>query len=459
MKFWRSLQFKYMLIILMALFLIQAIYLGVGIFFVIVQSLDKTSLPQDQISAAAIEEQWHEQAGELQAASPDGIRRHFAAWKEDYKEAAMFWVDAQGVLAEQLDADPSLPHQWTPSFTAQFIKERYGGDPFTVIAFVGEQQTDGFVVLELPRSVLAPVLVPVYERYGAVLMGSVLLVLLLFLLISFMFFRGIRKRLLLLQDAMKMRDANQLPIQIHADKIDEIGQLEHTFNEMVFELRESKEREQQEEQLRRELIANLSHDLRTPLTKLRANTYSLTKEQLTPEGSQAVQAIEASIVSIDRLMENLMAYTLLMASKLNYEPEQTDVLRLVREVVASWYPVLEKEGFEIVVDLHPLNQPMWEIDKQWMERILDNLIQNVLRHAHSGLFLQVTTEMHDGYDAVIIKDKGQGADLDSSEKGAGIGLSIVDKMVKTMNLEWVMLPSKQGTTVKLIKTKQGGVRY
>src|SRR5690606_760434 len=142
-----------------------------------------------------------------------------------------------------------------------------------------------------------------------------LLIISLFIIVSFLFFRGIRKRLLYLQEAMERRDKDHLPISIDVHKNDEIGQLEQTFNEMVLELKNSKLREQEEEQLRRELIANLSHDLRTPLTKINAQTYSIAKENLSPEGKQAVKALETSIVNIDRLIENLMSYTLLMASK------------------------------------------------------------------------------------------------------------------------------------------------
>lgn len=150
-----------------------------------------------------------------------------------------------------------------------------------------------------------------------------------------LFFRGIRKRLLHLQEAMERRDMDSLPIGIDVQKNDEIGQLEKTFNEMVGELKESKRREQEEEQLRRELIANLSHDLRTPLTKINAHTYSIGKEDLSPEGKQAVKALETSIVNIDRLIENLMSYTLLMASKHKQELTELDAVRFF---VKIWRP-------------------------------------------------------------------------------------------------------------------------
>src|SRR5699024_1008200 len=144
---------------------------------------------------------------------------------------------------------------------------------------------------------------------------------------SLIFFRQIRKRLLNMQKAMAVRDVDNLPVLIDVKKDDEIGQLETAFNTMVNELRESRQREQEEERLRRELIANLSHDLRTPLTKIRSQAYSLGRETLTQEGRRAINALEASIVDTDRLIENLMSYTLLMASKYNFNQKEIDVVR------------------------------------------------------------------------------------------------------------------------------------
>ena len=156
---------------------------------------------------------------------------------------------------------------------------------------------------------------------------------------------------------------------------------------MVCELRESKRREQEEEQLRRELIASLSHDLRTPLTKLRAQAFSLRKESLSPEGTRSIQMLEDSVVNIDHLIENLMSYSLLMASKYKYEAQDIDIVRYVRKTLASWYSVFEKEGFEIDVELEPFSgENNWRVDPIWLDRIMDNLLQNVLRHAKRSIY-------------------------------------------------------------------------
>lgn len=444
-KFFHSLLAKYMLIIFVALSLIQASFIIIVTLFV--QFSDIDSETED---AEWIEKQWHDEANALTNVTEEAIRAHFEKWKKEYPEAGMFWVDGEGRLAIELDAAQNLPETWTASVTAKFIKERYGGEPFTVIAFVGKDETNGFIVFELPRTEFLPPMQRAYAQYSYILLVIVLAIVLLFIFVSYLFFRGIRKRLVHLQQAMSARNGG-LPQEIEVQKQDEIGQLEQTFNQMVRELRESKQREQEEEQLRKELIANLSHDLRTPLTKINAQTYALARENLPQKAREAVNALQASIEDIDRLIENLMSYTLLIASKYKLERQEVDVVRFVRETLATWYPVFEKEDFEMEVDLKPLKEARWNVDPLWLKRIFDNLLQNVLRHAKSGRYVGVKTESTQEYDAFLIIDKGEGMEASSKEKGAGIGLSIVDMMVKGMGIDWEISSSRRGTVVKIIK--------
>ncbi|MBS4207348.1 histidine kinase dimerization/phospho-acceptor domain-containing protein [Bacillus sp. FJAT-50079] len=453
-EFFRSLLAKYMFIILLAISLVQISYLVIAIFVSgLAKNLEGESLSQGSEGLTKIEEKWHAEAKDLQPFTSETIEQHFTKWKRQYEDASMFWVDEHGMLIKQMDVKESLPSEWSSAFTAKFIKERYDGDPFTVIAFVGKDESHGFIVFEIQREAFSPMVAKVYEQYGMILLFGVIFFIALFIAVSFLFFRGIRKRLLQLQDAMEIRDVDGLPIEIHVNKKDEIGQLEKTFNQMVFELRESKQREQEEEQLRLELIANLSHDLRTPLTKIRAQSYSIAKEELSRDGKEAIKALESSIVNIDRLIDNLMSYTLLMDSKYKFDPKDMDVIRFVRECLASWYPVFEKEGFEMEVQLSSFEKKKWMVDPIWLGRILDNLLQNVLRHAKSGMYIHVKTESTDKYDAIVISDRGKGMKHQSNEAGAGIGLSIVDMMVKGMNLDWDIASSENGTIVKIKKYK------
>lgn len=450
-KFLKSLLAKYMLIILTALILIQFLYVFIAL--LLTGIADKIDYDEDKvINPIQIEENWHKDAKALEI-NEEEILQLFAKWKETYPEASMFWIDERGVLREKVDVAEEYPSQWNAVYTAKFIKNRYGGNPFTVVAFVGEEEANGFIVLEIPRVTLQNPIQNIYNQYGIVLLISIVVAILIFILISFLFFHGIRKRLLQLQEAMTVRDVDGLPLQINVKREDEIGQLEHTFNQMVLELKESKKREQEEEQLRRELIANLSHDLRTPLTKINAQTYAIEKEELSPKVVQSLKTLRASIADIDRLIENLMSYTLLMANKYKIDRKEMDVVRYVRECMATWYPVFEKEHFEIEIDLQPLQENHWMIDSIWLGRIIDNLLQNVLRHAKDGKYIGVKTESTAKYDAFVIIDRGKGMKNQSLEKGVGIGLSIVDMMVKGMDLDWDIETSDQGTTIKIKRYK------
>ncbi|MEY9976858.1 histidine kinase dimerization/phospho-acceptor domain-containing protein [Lysinibacillus sp. RC79] len=449
MKFFRSLLAKYMFIILLAISIVQIAYLVIPLFVLGIAQNGQDDLSNRAEIESKVEGKWHAEAKGIKNVTEEEIVQHFENWKKQYPKASMFWVSEDGRLLTTLNVTEQLPSKWTPAFTTKFIKERYGGDPFTVIAFLGEDESNGFIVFEITKEVFKPPIRNVYEKYGAFVFFGVIAIILFYIIVSFLFFRGIRKRLLHLQEAMEIRDVDGLPIETKVKKKDEIGQLEQSFNRMVCELRESKNREQKEEQLRRELIANLSHDLRTPLTKIRAQSYSVSKEVLSEDGKKAIKAMETSIVNIDALIENLMSYTLLTASKYKFEAKDINVIRFVREQMTTWYPVFEKESFEIDIEIHPFEKNEWQIDPIWLGRIFDNLFQNILRHANSGKYIGVETESTEHYEAFIIKDHGNGMKNESNAKGAGIGLSIVDIMVKGMNLDWDIESSESGTKIKI----------
>ncbi|WP_130860587.1 sensor histidine kinase [Gracilibacillus phocaeensis] len=447
-RFLRSLFAKYLLFIFIALFLVYAAYLVIVCSFLLLTEDEK--LAQEE-SFEQLEEEWHQAASQVEETSAESIQQIFADWQKEYPEAAMFWINGDGVLTAEHNLNEDIPLEWDAGYTVRFIKDHYDNDPFTVVAFLGEGESDGFVVFQLPRQVLHSPAQTVTERYGWASIFLTFGVVILFLILFFWFFRGIRKRLVQLEEAMAIRDTDGLPILIEVKKQDEIGDLEKSFNQMVKELRESKQREQEEEQLRRELIANLSHDLRTPLTKINAQAFTLEKQNLPAEAQRSIQLVEKSIRDIDKLIENLMSYTLLMASKYQKEVEEVDIIRHVRQCLATWYSVFERKGFTIDMEIEPFSQKKWEIDPLWFSRILDNLLQNVLRHAGDGKYVSVSTESTVAYDAFVISDRGKGMQMNSNQQGAGIGLSIVDMMVKGMGLDWKIDSSERGTTIRIIK--------
>lgn len=289
------------------------------------------------------------------------------------------------------------------------------------------------------------------NQYRAVL-TLIVLIIAVFVFISGMFFYRLRKRLISLKTAMSvssegLRLPNLVPAKTREG--DEIDQLAASFNQMVEQLKESRLREKEEEGLRQQLIANLSHDLRTPLTALRGHASKLRREALGREGWDSLEALDRTIMHIGELMDDLLSYTLLTASRYPYHPVPTNMVRLVRSSVASWYPAFENAGFQIQADLPEETAFWWEIDPQWMIRVLDNLLQNVLRHAVDGRYIGIAVDA--ALERLMIEDHGSGIAKASANRGAGIGLEVSLYMLSEMKLQAHFESDTNGTTVYIGK--------
>lgn len=252
-----------------------------------------------------------------------------------------------------------------------------------------------------------------------------------FVVISWIFFLRLRNRLTRLQEAMSFsanHNSFPRPISVQSDRMDEIDQLGNSFNWMIQQLEDSRKREHEEELLRHRLIANLSHDLRTPLTILRGHVTRLNKESMSLEGQNSLTEMNHTITRVGDLMDDLLSYTLLTSGKHPFRPTSTDIGRLVRASVAAWYPVFEEKEIQIEVDLPTEATFYWEADPKWMTRVLDNLFQNILRHAAEGKYVNIVVDVEK--EQIIIADRGPGMDNSSYERGAGIGLSTSNYMLK-----------------------------
>ncbi|GIN92670.1 hypothetical protein J6TS1_20650 [Siminovitchia terrae] len=420
-KIWHSLLTKYIILIFIALGFLQLVMI------VYMVGINFERLVSDVPSLQEFEESWTE---DVYGATLDDVESIVEKWHADYPQASFFYVNADGELMKKWGKHIStnIPEHWDMVATTRFIQAHYNSPTFTVIRFVGNEDANGFLVLQMERTTLEP------AKMASGFIYVAFFLMFAFLAISLLFFIRILKRLVNLEEAMTIREVDGLPIRTEVKKKDEIGAVEQAFNNMVDELREAKKREQEEEQLRRELIANLSHDLNTPLTKMRAQLQNVSAEQ--------AEHLDHSISTMSNLIENLMSYSLLTANKMRYEPQDVRVDRLVNQSIASWYPLFEEQEFDVELEVEEL---VWHIDQVWLERILDNLFQNVLRHANDGKFIRL--DVQDNH--IMVKDKGQGFTEHAHTKGAGIGLSIVGLMAEKMNLAFVINSTGAGTTIQL----------
>jgi len=431
----RSLVTKYLLLILASLFMwpiLPAIYY-----------LPDILLKQDTIhEPLEIEKMWEHEAEQLNEANENTINEKLGKIQGHYPKAELFWVDKAGKTHVINQRIVEIPDQWTPLNLINYLDRKKQQDIFTVTATIGKDGEQGFMVFHIQKSITTLAIQPVN--------GDLFLILIIFVVgvsivvVSLLFFLGIRKRLVQLQSAMSDTVNDGIPDKVTVNNSDEIGQLEKAFNRMIDQLKDSRKREKEEEYLRKQLIANISHDLRTPLTVIRQHAYSIQNNPSSLKATASVQIIVNKLNDVGKLLENLLTYTLLSAGKYPLEKTNIDVIEELRNAVAEWYPVFEKEGFEVNVHLADCSL-IWQVDPLWLRSIFDNLFQNVIRHARSGGYICVETIDRDGDLFMVIRDKGRGIEHHSEAKGAGIGLSIVSLMTREMDVFWEVSSSPQGT--------------
>lgn len=250
----------------------------------------------------------------------------------------------------------------------------------------------------------------------------------------------------LAQAADNIRDGN-LNFEVMGSNYDEIDKLCSNFDTMRKELRRAEEREKYMKQERSMLLANISHDLKTPVTSIKGYIDGIRDGIAdTPEKmDKYLDTIYAKAESIDELVNNLSMFSKLELSRLTFEFENGDINAFLRDFIADCVLDFEKNGVALVNNISD-ERAIVRIDYEKMSRVFANIIDNAIKYRNeNNPTLEVDTFMQDKGVYVCISDNGIGIEekelknvfdgfyrVDSSRsiKGSGLGLGIVRQIVE-----------------------------
>ena len=201
----------------------------------------------------------------------------------------------------------------------------------------------------------------------------------------------------------------QLGSEVSVEGHDEVTGLAEDFNRMARALERAAEREREMEQARRDLVAAVSHDLRTPLASTRAMIEALADGVATDPQTERRYLSSASreLEHLSRLVDDLFELARIDAGLLELTLEEASLHDLISDTISSFQPQAEQQGVrlegEILGDVDPVlaNPPR-------LQRVLHNLVSNSLRHTppDGAITLRVTRE---GEEArVEVSDTGEG---------------------------------------------------
>ncbi|HSR48783.1 MAG TPA: HAMP domain-containing sensor histidine kinase, partial [Anaerolineales bacterium] len=265
-----------------------------------------------------------------------------------------------------------------------------------------------------------------------------------------------------LADASEAIAAGDLERRVEVRSGDEIESVGEAFNAMVERMEQAQQREVAALQAQRSLIASASHDLRTPLTSLRATIEALTEGVVDdpPEVERYLEVAQADIRHLGALVEDLFELTRLNAGVLVPRLQAASLSDLVSDTLQSLHLLADERGVALEGRVDPRLDPV-VFDPYLLQRALTNITENAIRHTPAGGWVRIAAEREGSGVRIVVSDTGEGilpadqprifdafyrgeaARSRTAGEGAGLGLSITRAIVEAHRGR-VSVDSRQG---------------
>lgn len=237
---------------------------------------------------------------------------------------------------------------------------------------------------------------------------------------------------------------------------DELGELAASFNQMSADLAQSRD-------LRRQLTADVAHDLRTPLSVILGHSEALS-EGVLPPSSETFHVIHDEARRLSLLVEDLRTLTLAEAGELRLTRRPVATQALIERAVAAYSPRAQHQDVTLEVAASP-DLPEVNADPDRIAQVLDNLLSNALRYTPAGGRITLAARGAEDKVQLVVQDSGPGIPAEElpyiferfyrgnksrqrrEEGGSGLGLAIAKSIVEAHNGRiWAESAPGQGVT-------------
>ena len=220
---------------------------------------------------------------------------------------------------------------------------------------------------------------------------------------------------------------------------DEIGQLGETFDDMATSL-------ERDLKLEHRLTSDVAHELRTPLMAMLATVEAM-QDGVLPADEEHLETVASEVRRLSRLVSAMLQLSRIENGTTPFKPERTDVIGLVRSIVASQEQLFADRGLRLRLDVKTARKELFcEVDRDMLRQAVINLMSNALRYTPDGGWVVVSVAQ-EGKDALIaVSDTGIGiakedlarvfsrfwrsdASRERESGGLGVGLAVTKEIV------------------------------
>lgn len=380
---------------------------------------------------------------------PDQVKSLIDRYAKEHPDLRLEWFGHDGTLRYDSDGRtrPYSFDEWSNRFLNMPFSLWESDQTITLVFTWGQTDHSQYLYLSLPSEAMQGNQVYLYIRNN-IAMLQLLIPIVLFLVTPYIFalffFGRINRRLKKLNQAMNQIDAQGSMVALEDRSNDEIGQLTRHFNSMSKRISDQVSQIQEFETKRKTLIANISHDLRTPLTMIQgyAETLHSGMVQGEEEKKSYIEIILRRSRYMDQLLQKLFEISRLDTHKDRIRLEKVNCSEQLRRIAADYVRVLESRGMEFDIQI-PERAIYSRIDSHLFERAVRNLIENAIQYGSAGVYLGLALEMNRDQLEIKIIDRGPGIPEEQQRRiferfyrgsdgregeGIGIGLSIVKEI-------------------------------
>lgn len=352
-----------------------------------------------------------------------------------------------GPVADSL-SEPEIPARVSAQLEAgDIIVDRASDDVEGGIAIVplfapSGLVGGGFVIQPIERTMLRE-LAPTRAAFQTALISVLIVSIVIAIILATIFTWWLVRPLKRITSRVVEIGAGNYAARMEVSGADEIAQLGKTINEMAEHVEASVEALQTTDRMRRELVANVGHDLRTPLAAIKGHIEEAIRfeEENRPEDAVgAIRSASNQIEYLQNLVDDLFELSQLENPSPSLRSEPVPIAELISDVTRGHVHQATAEQISISIQVES-ELPIIEADGVRLKRLLDNLISNARRHTPAGGTIAIEAR-RDGTDLeILVRDSGEGMNESSigqifdryyrgdssrtrDKHGTGLGLAI-----------------------------------
>lgn len=228
---------------------------------------------------------------------------------------------------------------------------------------------------------------------------------------------------------------------------DELGFLAEKMNDMALKLKENMEKERAQEKFKTELITNVSHDLRTPLTSLIAYMQLVGDENTTEENKKKYTDVSIEkAYKLKQLIEDLFEYSKLESGGISLNKSQVNIVEILEQSIGELFIEAQKRNMNFKKE-YETSKVILNVDSSKLGRVFENLLSNAVKYGIEGTDIYVNLIESNEYVTVLFENEVSGEisedtlklfdrfyrsdkSRNSKVSGSGLGLAISKNIVK-----------------------------